>query len=205
MKTAILSAITLLSTAAFAAPAPQATTTTTSEAASETSAGPFSLMAIRSGSELQYQPINAADTKFWIFKDTETYCPEGVAGLDCTKLGNTTQLQLYGDNLSMYDVVPGGQQVYVGPKGALRFTQAHSASMPKGSTVGGFSIIEYSAFGSIGRAGGFVACPTTKVDGKKRGHPYQIFVQVPGFKQTDCIGFDFAAVNTTNAPAWQYT
>jgi len=73
--------------------------------------------------------------------------------------------------------------------------------MPAGSTTGGFSITESAAFGSIGHAGGFVACPVNK---KKGGYPYQIFVQVEGFEQKGCEGFDLAAVNVTTPAAWEF-
>jgi hypothetical protein len=108
MKTIILSTIAILSSAAFAAPAPQATTTTAAPVSTDI-VGPFGLMSVRSGSSLQYATINAADSKFWIGKSTETYCPTGIEGLDCSRLNsNTTQLQFYGDGLSMYTNVPGG-------------------------------------------------------------------------------------------------
>ena len=35
------------------------------------------------------------------------------------------------DRISMNVVVPGGQQVYVGPDGALGYTIAHSTEMPE--------------------------------------------------------------------------
>ena len=42
----------------------------------------FGLIAIHSGSAIHLSSINAADSKFWIGKDTQTYCPE-IEGLVC--------------------------------------------------------------------------------------------------------------------------
>lgn len=36
-------------------------------------------------------------------------------------------------------MVPGGQQTYVAPSGEIGYTQAHSAFMPAGSYIGGFT------------------------------------------------------------------
>lgn len=197
MKTTLLTTLTFLS-GAFALPQ---TTTTSSPAPSSTPTGPFGLMSIRSGSDIQYAQIAAADSHFWIGRATNTYCPSEPS-IPCASLGNQTYVQLNGDSLSMDAIVPGGQQVYVGPKGALRFTTAHSSEMPKGSTVGGFSVTDEGAFSSVGHVGGFVACP---VHEKRGGAPYQIFVQTEGFKRTDCEGFDLAAVEVDGAvPAWEY-
>ena len=60
--------------------------------------------------------------------------------------------------------VPGGQQVYIGPDGALSFTQAHSASYPPGSQFGGFGASggEFVFSGSNGT--GWIACPLAATD-----------------------------------------
>jgi len=198
--TTILSTIAIMATSVFAAPAG---TTTASAAASTASAGPFNLMSIRSASDIQYATINARNSKFFIGKNTDAYCPADNDEIPCGSFGNSTQVRLYGDQLSMDVSVPGGQTVYIGPKGALRFTEPHTYSMPKGSTTGGFSITEEDGgvYASIGHEGGFLACP---VDAAKGGYPYQIFVGVKGFSRENCTGFDFAAVNSTQPGAFEY-
>ena len=198
MKTTI-SSLALLAATAFAAPAPLAAATTSSAPAPTATASAFGLMSLRSGSDIHFATINARDSKFWIGKQTNTYCPPGD-GIPCESLSNTTTLRLNGDNLVMDTAVPGGQVVYIGPKGALRFTEAHTNAMPAGSTTGGFNVTQEGSFGEISHAGGFVACPTKKAGGA----PYEIFVQVKGFEKTDCEGFDFVAVNVTTGPAWEY-
>lgn len=114
--------------------------------------------------------------------------------------------------------VPGGQRVYVTPTGELGFTQAHSASIPPGSALDGFTLSSTPVngrFASLGfsklGATGFLACPA----GPSCTGPYQVFADVsalkdsdvPGGKLSDCIGFDALAVEYTGSgsAAWQYT
>jgi hypothetical protein len=108
-------------------------------------------------------------------------------------------------------MVPGGQQMYVEPSGAVGFTQAHSASIPPGSFIGGFTYrrISGAAFDGIyGFAGwgetGFMACPTPG------GHDHQVFANignatVPTGNVRDCIGFSaLGLVYEGPIGAWQY-
>jgi len=77
--------------------------------------------------------------------------------------------------------VPGGQQVYVAPDGALSYTQAHSASYPPGSQFGGFggSGGEFIFTGPNGTTG-WIACP---VDTENFSPPlenvYKIYANIP--------------------------
>tara|TARA_R110002003_G_scaffold63_7_gene5852 strand:+ start:13686 stop:14000 length:315 start_codon:yes stop_codon:yes gene_type:complete len=94
--------------------------------------------------------------------------------------------------LSLGVIVPGGQQVYVAPDGALSYTQAHSAYIPTGSIVDGFSR-EYPAagqqFGYLNFDTGFVACPASG-----EGNGYQVFGQVDGATfGPECLGFSALA------------
>lgn len=105
-------------------------------------------------------------------------------------------------------MVPGGQQVYIGPHGALRFTQAHSAFIPPGSSLGPFeyqpghpySFYSYSGWG----ASGFMACPS------KNHKRWQVFADiqnatVPTGHVKDCLGFEALALTYKGeTPAWQY-
>lgn len=164
----------------------------------------FYLMSIRSASPIHYETINASDTRFWIGKSTTTYCPLDPS--ECPP-GNETWLTGSSGNdsyLSMSTVVPGGQRVYIGPAGALRFTQAHSSYEPKGSKEGGFSITPWDSNPDvwiIDHKGGFYACPA------KKENVWQIFVGVKGFhdKNGDCLSFTMFAPGQDGVAAWQYT
>jgi hypothetical protein len=107
--------------------------------------------------------------------------------------------------------VPGGQQIYVSPEGALKFTQAHSANIPPGSSRGPFEYVPGAANQPFGHyvysgwgASGFMACPTE--DSK-----WQVFAAlqnatVPSGNVEDCLGFSAIATPTNQTGnAWQYT
>ena len=49
----------------------------------------FGIIALHSTSPIHLQSVNAAGTKFWIGKDTATYCPD-IDGLDCSQFQNIT-------------------------------------------------------------------------------------------------------------------
>lgn len=105
--------------------------------------------------------------------------------------------------------VPGGQQIYISPAGALKFTQPHSANIPQGSIKSGF---EYKP-GNPGhwtwkggeQGSGFMACPT------EDDTMYQVFAgvknaDVPSGNAGDCLGFDAMAAAWKGATpaAWEY-
>ena len=103
--------------------------------------------------------------------------------------------------------VPGGQQVYIAPGGALKFTVPHSAAMPPGSIKSGFEYQPGQPFGHwtwTGESGsGWMACPA---DGA-----YQVFAnvedaEVPSGDADDCIPFDaMTRADKSGAPAaWEY-
>lgn len=112
--------------------------------------------------------------------------------------------------------VPGGQEIYVAPNGALGFTQAHSASYPPGSALQTFNATIGTINGVLGQftfeglgATGFLACP---VNANGTG-PYQVFADVKGLSDKDvpggckdeCLGFDaLTAPYNGTAAAWQY-
>ncbi|KAJ5925467.1 hypothetical protein N7454_008106 [Penicillium verhagenii] len=190
MKSVIASiALPLL---AAAAPAPVASPSAASPPA-------FSVMSIRSASPIHYMQMNAAGQKFYLGGSTSSYCP-GVEGMVCPLATRPSSLQADTE-------VPGGQQVYVDATGALSFTQAHSASIPAGSSVGDliyeagepWSHYSFNGWG----AQGFMACPTT--DSR-----WQVFAAlqnatVPSGNVADCLGFDAIALTYTgDIPAWQY-
>ncbi|KAI0872984.1 hypothetical protein GGS24DRAFT_502258 [Hypoxylon argillaceum] len=152
-------------------------------AAQDAPSGPFSAGAWRmplGGTDDVFfagTAINASGGKFYINRATSTYCPEGVTGLDCSVYAGsgTTLVTSNGTTTMSLDVtVPG---VYVAPDGSLSYTQAHSASMPTGSVVTGFSREQSVAFGAptyLYSAGqNWYLCPVT--EGEPREITYQIF------------------------------
>ncbi|KAK8153093.1 IgE-binding protein [Phyllosticta citrichinensis] len=159
-------------------------------------------LSARSASPIHLSSINAAESAFWIGKDTASYCPEEVVQ-DCPA-GNET-IFAGGDNTLALDVeVPGGQQVYIKPTGELTYTTAHSAYMGMGAISTGFHLnngTSSSGLGSLSWTNGFVACPAGNAS-----YPYQIYAAVNGFNKTNCLGFDFltSTVLTDKIGAWQY-
>lgn len=166
----------------------------------------FTLISIDSGSSIQNAAISASDYAFWIGRGTTSSCPDSV-GTSCPE-GTTTALTAGQDGTIQMDVeVPGGQQLYVGPKGVLSYTSAHSADIPEGSSVQGFTYTA-GASGSVGSLGfedvGFAACPV--VDGTLTGKLFQIYATVEDGKYTtNCTGISLGAVTYTgDVAAWEY-
>lgn len=157
-------------------------------------ASAFGGVAVHSGSDFQYAPINAAGSKFWLLKDTVTYCPD-VVGSACP---NTTFTQFTGgDNTLRLDtVVPGGQQVYVAVDGSLTFTAPHSAYTGTGSFVEGFSIAQNGEHIQF-KGGDWLACP---IDGH-----YGIYAAAVTEYASACTGFAFRIANSTAPAAWEYS
>lgn len=104
-------------------------------------------------------------------------------------------------------MVPGGQQVYIDPTGALSFTQAHSANIPQGSSLGPFHYAADEPWAHYSFAGwgasGFMACPADD-------NRWQVFAAiqnatVPQGNVDECLGFSAVALDYTGeVPAWQY-
>jgi len=159
----------------------------------------FSSMALRSASPIHFAQINAAGQKFWLAgQPTESYCPNDPAtcpaGTSTVFVGGDTT-----DTLSLSVEVPGGQQVYIAPDGTMSYTQAHSANIPPGSILDGWSRDESGAgYGHLYWQGGLVGCP---VEGKG----YQIYGLLPGLTYDDCLGFTAVTNNQTEIGAWEYT
>ncbi|KAI1111880.1 hypothetical protein F5Y14DRAFT_442982 [Nemania sp. NC0429] len=151
--------------------------------------------------------INASGGKFYLNRDTSTYCPAGVQGLNCSLFAGTATTLVIGDGsttMSLEVTVPGGQQVYIAPDGSLSYTQAHSAYIPTGSTVNGFSRFTSTAFAaptllySAGRS--WYLCPVT--EGPPRERAYQVFATSETIE--GCLDM---VIRTADAPAgqvWQY-
>ncbi|KAI4863313.1 hypothetical protein F4820DRAFT_427303 [Hypoxylon rubiginosum] len=150
--------------------------------------------------------INASGGKFWVNKDTSAYCPDGIEGLDCTLYPGSRTVFAGGNNTVSLDVsVPGGQQVYVAPDGSLSYTTAHSAFMPNGSIVTGFSRSRSEAFGAPiywgmdGRS--WLICPVG--EGEPREKTYQLFI-LAGNQKEDCLLTGVRTYTSSGPDAWQY-
>ncbi|KAI9369309.1 hypothetical protein BJX61DRAFT_545698 [Aspergillus egyptiacus] len=166
----------------------------------------FTVMASRSASPIHFLPMNAAGQSFYLGGEPLTWCP--LPSEDCPSSGQTV---FAGNGAALSVVVPGGQQIYVSPEGALKFTQAHSAYIPPGSSYGPFEYVPGapgSVFGHYVYSGwgtsGFMACPT-------EDDRWQVFAAlqnatVPSGDVADCLGFSAMAVPTNQTgAAWQYT
>ncbi len=80
------------------------------------------------------------------------------------------------------------------------FTAPHSASIPDGAILTGFTKSEGSSFGELSWGNGLLACPTGGPD----VGPWQIFGAIDGFNSTECLGFDALSLNGTGYGAWEY-
>lgn len=181
----------------------------------------FTSTAVRSASPIHYQPLNARGNAIYLGGETETYCPK-VKDVKCPK-GNTTVFDVnnktktagYGPYqayetaslanaiYSLDTSVPGGQQLYVAPNGALSYTIPHSAAVPEHSYQQGFTVDQGTGLGSWtfegkGGATGFLACPT-----EKEGE-YQVFADIEGVESEDCLGFDAIITQAKGPGAYQY-
>ncbi|KZF19262.1 hypothetical protein L228DRAFT_241922 [Xylona heveae TC161] len=172
----------------------------------------FGIISARSASPVHLQEVNAAGGRFWIGRETASYCPLPAA--QCPNNTDETVFAYESGYASLDVEVPGGQQIYVAPEGYLGFTAPHSAYIPPGSSTDDFNYTPGSSFGYFGTtalgATGFLACPNANGT-----FPYQVFANinglsdsnVPSGKVSDCLGFDALAPAYTgpNPPVWEYT
>ncbi|KFZ14986.1 hypothetical protein V502_05829 [Pseudogymnoascus sp. VKM F-4520 (FW-2644)] len=183
--------------------------------AQDTPISVFTLKAWNPSSTLQGQAVNAAGRAFYLGLDgPATYCP--LTPAESCPAGNETVVYKGGMSLSV--VVPGGQQTYVETSGAVGFTQAHSASVPLGAYIGGFTTYTTLDGNGVNQTivswetpehptfAGLVACPKVPeyVDASAT---HQIYGRTPGFNQTDCVelkGLVAVAQPNNDAGAWQY-
>jgi hypothetical protein len=163
----------------------------------------FGVLAQRSASPIHFQPMNARGGNFFIGgKGPSSYCPVETVGAENCPPGNTTTFAGGNQTLSLGVVVPGGQQVYVAADGALSYTVPHSAYIPPGSTVTGFSRTASPTsdlFGYLNWEGGFIACPGSADDG------WKVYGQIAnGTFSDECLGFSAIAAPVSAPAAWQY-
>ncbi|KAH7350285.1 hypothetical protein BKA66DRAFT_431415 [Pyrenochaeta sp. MPI-SDFR-AT-0127] len=163
----------------------------------------FGVISARSASPVHLLPLTARGGKFYLGgPGPSSYCPVAQVGDACPP-GNETVLAGGDKTLGLGVIVPGGQQVYVAPDGALSYTVAHSAYIPTGSIIDKFSRqapADGQQFGYLNFDTGFVACPAAG-----EGQGYQVFGQVQGGTYgPECLGFNALTVATDKPGAWQY-
>jgi len=182
-KTALVSA--LMATVAIAAPAQVKRDT-----------GSFSMMALRSGSDVHYASLNANSTAFYLKRDTSTSC---ALSSGCPA-GNVTAVSISETGtLHMSDEVPGGQQVYISPSGILTYTEPHSPALPSDAITDGFSYTAGTSTspGSLTHGtDNFYACP-------QGDSSYTIYVTAAG-PNSYCLDIDIATAAFTGTAAWEY-
>ncbi|KAI1500279.1 hypothetical protein F5X99DRAFT_387054 [Biscogniauxia marginata] len=171
-------------------------------ASSPAPAGPWTAYARNrpdNGEKLIFGPIEANGGGFWIGKNVSTYCPSDTPDIDCSAYSGTETVFTGGNNTVFLNVaVPGGQQVYISPTGALAYTPPHSAP-PEGSTTSGFWRVRSE--GSMGAvflghndASAF-ACPTEEED------VYRVFF---GRGVEDCLSFMVYTSQYSGVNSWEY-
>jgi hypothetical protein len=175
---------TVTSTSGYAAAVPSATASSTPSVDN----GYFGVISSRSASPIHLLSLTARGGKFYLGGGApSSYCPTASVGAENCPAGNTTVLAGGDSTLSLGVVVPGGQQVYVAPDGSLSYTVAHSAYIPEGSVIDGFSREEPeggAAFGHLNFEDGFVACSAGE------GQGYQVYGATDDAEfADDCLGF----------------
>jgi len=168
----------------------------------ERSTGAFGLVALKTGSDLQFASIVANGGQLWIGKETASYCPESV-GAACPAGNETSFAAGANANVGMNVIVPGGQQLYISTDYAVSYTTAHSADTHGGKAQGWV----YTA-APEGRVGsltfpdyGFLACASPEGPGI-----YSIAATPGGTGTGNCTSISLGAVTYDGAPtAWQYS
>jgi len=156
--------------------------------------GPFTLVAQRPGAAFDGKSVEACGRYFWIGKGPCTYCPDTVGTCPAGKVTG-----LYAGQ-AMDVEVPGGQEYYLGPKGALGFTIAHSAQKPAGY-VEGCSAYKGGEFKYLPGAGWY-ACPVAGKTGQ-----WQVYQKLPNVNlvANNCVGMNILVKDMSGVAAWEYT
>lgn len=148
------------------------------------------------------QPVSACGLALSAGGSTCSYCPSVVPPADCPAGTNTV---IYGSGNAMDVEVPGGQQLYLNPAWTLAYTQAHSASIPSGSLIGGLVACQGGGFinNNVG-ALGWVACPPAAAGGAWALFGINATSQA---HHTACSRVQLQVHNQPNNVygAWQYT
>lgn len=170
-------------------------TATGTAAAKRAVASSFGGVAIASGSDIQYDSVNANGTYFWLNRGTEVYTPSTATASD-----QKNTIFAGGNNTLSLDVsAPGGQQVYVDSDGLLRYTVPHSAYTGTGSKSTGFSVANnILKFENSD----FVACKLAQ----SPDNAYEVYAAAANTNTgSNCVGFEIMVSDNTGAAAYEYS
>lgn len=80
--------------------------------------------------------LHANGGRLWVNKSTKTYCPN-TNGIDCSNLNpKDTTFSASSDGSTQLNVVdPGGQTLFIGGSGVVRFTEGHDGAVPSQAHV----------------------------------------------------------------------
>lgn len=173
----------------------------------------FRGLALQCGTPIDLEPIAANGGKFWIGKNTTTFCPE-VDNVDCNDLNTNQTIFNYvngAGTLFLDAIVPGGQQAYITAgnetagqaAGELLFTPAHSAATQGPALLTGF-VIAYEAKIQFEGQDWF-ACP---VDEWGTGYGIWSKARTEGSNAgAECIEFIWRVteLDVNAEKAWQYS
>ncbi|RDK37405.1 hypothetical protein M752DRAFT_287080 [Aspergillus phoenicis ATCC 13157] len=198
--------LALLLTTLSLLPTPSYTQESSSSSSDDSSGSTssFTVTAYRSDSPINNLPLTIFSGRFYLGGRTSSYCPPGVASEGECPPGNETII-VGGNGLAVS--VPGGQQIYILPTGALSFTAPHSSYMPPGSSTGPFSYTPGTPYGSwnyTGSPGGPSATPGAG------GGRWIVYINwknatVPGGNVNECLGFGARAWGrNASVGAWEY-
>jgi hypothetical protein len=188
-------------------------------------ANEFAMIALHSGNQHVHQAAIAAhEGQLWINEPTTAYCPSQAGGACADSMfpdppppcltnipsaQNTTTIfaalpNTANSTLSMYVSVPGGQQAYVAPGGAIKYTTPHSGYTPPDSVRTGFEYLPSTTKGGVGKLTfeglDFWACPPSGSTG------YEVFAAgAHGFKVgPECISIILGTAPWDGKTAYEY-
>jgi len=167
--------------------------------------GAFTLTASNPTSPVNGWPISACGQHLWVGGPTCSYCPD-VVKPNCPK-GDITALYA-GSGMDVE--VPGGQQYYLDAYWNVGYTQAHSAYVPPGATIGGFAAYQNGGFVNINTGAlGWVACPSTASGGGGNDGRWNLVAKnssnAANLNGCTAINLKVNPVPAGTYGAWQYT
>lgn len=100
-------------------------------AASTSKPAYFKLTATKTNSGLLDKDLHANSGRFWVNRKTKSICPTTL-GSECSKLNpkDTTFTTGAQGRVELHVADPGGQHVYIGGSGVVRFTEGHDGAVP---------------------------------------------------------------------------
>lgn len=172
----------------------------------------FGGLALATGTAIHLSPLAANGLKFYIGKNTTTYCPEDSAA-NCAGVNTNQTVFSYlngAGTVSLDTTVPGGQQVYVTEgddtigqlAGELKFTQAHSAATSGPALYDGFANFYDGIFKFEEKD--WYAC---EIDEFNSGYGIWSQARLEGSNAGEgCIAFQWKVVQLDDSTptAWQY-